>query len=67
MKYLPIRVSTKLGRRHQPANPKESVFKFAHPSLNVRKVKSAISKVLVSVQNGFVFGERCLGNEKSIS
>ena len=31
------------------ANPKESVFKFAHLSLYVSKVKSAISKVLVSV------------------
>ena len=31
------------------ANPKESVFKFAHLSLYVNKVKSAISKVLVSV------------------
>ena len=27
------------------ANPKESVLKFAHPSLYVSKVKSAISKL----------------------
>ena len=31
------------------ANLKESVFKFAHPSLYVSQVKSAISKVFVSV------------------
>ena len=30
-------------------NPKESVFKFAHLFIYVSKVKSAISKVLVSV------------------
>ena len=36
-------------KKTSTANLKESVFKFAHPLLYVSKVKSAISKLLVSV------------------
>ena len=41
--------STLNSKKTSTANPKESVFKFAHSSLYVSKVKSAISKVLVTV------------------
>ena len=42
------RANTK-SEKTSTANPRESIFKFAHPSLYVSKVKSAFSKVLVSV------------------
>ena len=37
------------SKKTSTENPRESVFKFAHPSLYVSKAKSPISKVLVSV------------------